>query len=270
MIIFLEIVGELASIIGSVAIYLNASFNSILEISNNGYKIEKSVLDKLKKKQFEEKKQKSNLADKILETVLLLVPGVNLINASIKSAKVKKMVMNDQEIKENIVPMTEEEKEQYAKMEGKIQKLMFTAFIESKETDEEFLGFNGKRPIVIDQGLTFLDYEKLMPLNYTLNEVKRLNEATGEKIVNFNQLLSIYTRHLFAPTSEINEILNFITKGEKDIDLVYDLIKKYIDNKYPFLSKIDITDLNINNVWDWLEYEKKLYGNKFILNTITY
>ena len=97
-----------------------------------------------------------------------------------------------------------------------------------------------------------------------------LYEATGEKIVNFNQLLSIYTKHLFAPTSEINEILNFITKGEKNIDSMYDLIKNYIDNKYPFLSKIDITDLNINNVWDWLETEKKLYGNKFILNTITY
>ena len=179
MIIFLGIVGELATVIGSVVITLNAGLDSILEISKNGYKIEKSVLDEFQKKQAEEKKQKSNLANKILGTVLLLVPGINLINASVKGAKVKKSVMNDPQIKEAIVPMTEEEKEQYAKMEGKLQKLTFTAFTASKESEEEFFGFIGKRPIVVDHGLTTLYYGPLMPLNYTLDEVKRLNEATN-------------------------------------------------------------------------------------------
>lgn len=178
MIIFLGIVGELATVIGSVVITLNAGLDSILEISKNGYKIEKSVLDEFQKKQAEEKKQKSNLANKILGTVLLLVPGINLINASVKGAKVKKSVMNDPQIKEAIVPMTEEEKEQYAKMEGKLQKLTFTAFTASKENEEEFFGFIGKRPIVVDHGLTSLYYEPLMSLDYTLDEVKRLNEAT--------------------------------------------------------------------------------------------
>ena len=178
MIIFLGIVGELATIIGSVAITLNASFDSILEISKSGYKIEKSVLDEFQKKQTEEKKKKSHLANKILGTVLLFVPGINLINASVKGAKVKKAVMNDSQIKEATVPMTENEKEQYAKMEGKFEKLMFTAFTISKENEEEFLGFVDKRPFVVDHGLTSLYYEPLMPLNYTFDEVKRLNEAT--------------------------------------------------------------------------------------------
>ncbi len=178
MIIFLGIVGELATVIGSVAITLNAGLDSILEISKNGYKIDKSVLDEVQKKQAEEKKQKTNLANRILGTVLLLIPGVNLINASVKGAKIKKSVMNDPQIKEAIVPMTEKEKEQYAKMEGKLQKLTFTAFTSSKEKEEEFFGFIGKRPIVVDHGLTSLFYEELMPLDYTLDEVKRLNEAT--------------------------------------------------------------------------------------------
>ena len=139
MIIFLGIVGELATVIGSVVITINAGLDSILEISKNGYKIEKSVLDEIQKKQDEEEKQTSNLANKILRTILLLVPGINLINASIKYAKVKKSVMNDPQIKEAIVPMTEEEKEQYAKMEGKWQKLAFTALTASNmsETDEK-------------------------------------------------------------------------------------------------------------------------------------
>ena len=179
MIIFLGIVGEITTVIGSVAIAFNAGLDSVLEISKNGYKIDKNVLDELQKKQTEEKKQKTNLANRVLGTILLLVPGVNLINASIKGVKLKKSLMNDPQIKEAIVPMTEKEKEQYAKMEGKLQKLTFTAFTTAKENEEEILGFIGKRPIVVDHGLTSLYYEELMPLGYTLAEVKRLNEATS-------------------------------------------------------------------------------------------
>lgn len=179
MIIFLGIVGEITTVIGSVAIAFNAGLDSVLEISKNGYKIDKNVLDELQKKQTEEKKQKTNLANRVLGTILLLVPGVNLINVSIKGVKLKKSLMNDPQIKEAIVPMTEKEKEQYAKMEGKLQKLTFTAFTTAKENEEEILGFIGKRPIVVDHGLTSLYYEELMPLGYTLAEVKRLNEATS-------------------------------------------------------------------------------------------
>lgn len=178
MIIFLGIVGELATVVGSVAITLNAGIDSILEISKNGYKIDKSVLDEVQKKQAEKKKQKTSLGNKVLGTTLLLVPGVNLINASIKGAKLKKSVMNDPQVKEAIVPMTEQEKEQYAEMEGKLQKLAFTAFTSGKEKEEEFLGFFGKKPIAVDHGLISLYCEELMPLDYTLDEVKRLNEAT--------------------------------------------------------------------------------------------
>ncbi len=175
MVIFLGIVGELATVIGSVAIILNAGFDSILEISKNGYKIDKSVLDEFKNQQ---KKQKSNLAKRFINTVLLLLPGINLIDANVKGNKIKKSVMDDPEIKKAIVPMTEKEKEQYAKMKSKLEKLEFTAITTIKEDEEEFFGFVGKRPIVVDYGLTSLPYEKLMPLNYTLDEVKRLNEAT--------------------------------------------------------------------------------------------
>lgn len=178
MIIFLGIVGELATVIGSVAITLNAGLDSVLEISKNGYKIDANVLDEVQKKQAKEKKQKANLSNRVLGTLLLLVPGVNLINASIKGAKCKKSIMNDPQIQESIVPMTEKEKEQYAKMEGKLQKLTFTAFTSSKENEEEFFGFIGKRPIVVDHRLITLFYEELMPLDYTLDEVKMLNEAT--------------------------------------------------------------------------------------------
>lgn len=178
MYIFLGIVGELATVVGTFAITLNAGVDSILEISKNGYKIDKSVLDEYQKKQAE-KKQKTSGIKKVLGALLILIPGVNLLNAGIKGAKLKKSIMNDPQIKDAIVPMTDKEKEQYEKMEGKMQKLTFTAFTTAKENEEEeFFGFIGKKPIVVDHGLTSLYYEKLMPLDYTLDEVKRLNEAT--------------------------------------------------------------------------------------------
>lgn len=178
MYIFLGIVGELATVVGSVAISFNGAVNSVLEISKNGYKIDKSVLDEYQKRQAEEKKEKTNGIKRALGVALLFVPGVNLLRATITNVKMKKSVMNDPQIKEALIPMTDKEKEQYAKMEGKMQKLMFTAFTTAKENEEEFFGFVGKRPIVVDHGLTSLYYEELMPLAYTLDEVKKLNEAT--------------------------------------------------------------------------------------------
>lgn len=179
MIIFLGIIGELATVIGSIAITYKAVLDSVLEISKKGYKLDEKVLNKYLRKEIKGEKQKENIAKKLLGTILLLVPGVNLINSSVNSAKLKKGCINDPQIKKAIVPMTEKEKEQYERMDTKMKKLTCALFNSMKENDEkEFFGFIGKSPIVVDHGLTSLYYEELIPLNYTLDEVKRLNEAT--------------------------------------------------------------------------------------------
>jgi len=179
MIIFLGIAVELATVIGSVAILINASLNSLLEISKNGYKIDIQVLEKYSRKGSEKEKQKINDAKRLLGAILLFVPVVNLITAIIDCAELKENFMDSPQIKEAIVPMTDTEKEQYEKMDTKIQKLTCTLFDSvKKKEEEEFFKFLGKRPIVVDHELTSLYYEELMPLDYTLDEVKRLNEAT--------------------------------------------------------------------------------------------
>lgn len=93
-----------------------------------------------------------------LTTMLLLAPGINLIYTSIKGVKLKKGIMKDPEIKKYLIPMPEIEKEKYAELKSKFWKLKWTTFADYK--------------------LTSLCYEKPMPLDYTLDEVKRLNEAT--------------------------------------------------------------------------------------------
>lgn len=88
MIIFLGIVGELATVISSVIISIHFIIDSVLEVPNNGYKLDKSLLEEKKAK---EKTSKTNVMKLALTTMLLLTPGVNLIYTSIKGTKLKKV-----------------------------------------------------------------------------------------------------------------------------------------------------------------------------------
>lgn len=176
--VFLIILGELTTIIASIAISINSGFNAVLQISKNGYKIKKEVLDEYEQKVAEKKKNENKLKQ-ILGTIFIFIPIINIIKAITSSIKLKNSIMEDPLIKEAIVPMTDDEKAQYERMTSKFERLTFTAFTSGKENDEEeFMGFIGGRPIVVDHGLTSLYYEPLEDLGYTLDEVKRLNEAT--------------------------------------------------------------------------------------------
>ena len=138
MYLFLGIVGELATIVGSAVVVFNGIGNSLLEISKHGYKIDKNVLDGYQNGCEEKNIEKTSGFKKALDRVVLFIPGVNLLTFGIATVKIKKSVMNnDQRIKKVLVPMTDIEKEQYAKIKGKIQKLEFIKFTITKENEED-------------------------------------------------------------------------------------------------------------------------------------
>lgn len=89
--------------------------------------------------------------------------------------------------------------------------------------------------------------------------------ANGERKIGFSQMLSLYTKKKFTLTKEIQELLKFIFNSDKTEDYNQSLITDYIDKKYPIFKKIDTSDINIDNVWDWLEEQKEKYGNEFIM-----
>ena len=177
MMIFLGIIGELATVVGTLVITTNAGIDAVLEIPKNGYKIDKDTYENWRKKQAETKKEITTL-QKWKSLLLFLFPGVNLVNATIKGIRLKRSIMKDPQIQEALIPMTPEEKELYSKMKGRFQKAMCATFSITKENEEEFMGFVGNHPIVVDHGLISIYHERLLPLAYTLDEVKRLNEAT--------------------------------------------------------------------------------------------
>lgn len=94
---------------------------------------------------------------------------------------------------------------------------------------------------------------------------ERYYNVNGEKKINFNEMLSLYTKINFTTSIIVNSLINFVIDSDEDIESKYNKIKEYIDTKYPIFKNIDISEININNVWDWLEENKTKYGNEFIL-----
>ena len=87
----------------------------------------------------------------------------------------------------------------------------------------------------------------------------------NEKKVSFNEILSLYTGKKFISTDIFNSYIDFLVSGEECIEIKLNLIRKYIEKKYPFFRSIDITVVNLDNIWDWLDKMKEKYGNEFIL-----
>ncbi len=178
MYIFLGIIVEIATIIGCKKIVFGTAEKIILNSMKKGYKFDINALTILQKKQAEEMKKKGN--NHGLKVLLLFIPGVNLLNAMMVSAKLNKAIEEDKEVQETLIPMTAEEKEQYARMVEKHQQLVCAVFFaHRKSEDEKLVGFNGRDPIIVDQSLFLIEHEKLVPLAYTLEEVKKLNAVTS-------------------------------------------------------------------------------------------
>lgn len=87
----------------------------------------------------------------------------------------------------------------------------------------------------------------------------------NEKKVSFNEILSLYTGKKFISTDIFNSYIDFLVSSEESIEIKLNLIRKYIEKKYPFFRSIDITVVNLDNIWDWLDKMKEKYGNEFIL-----
>lgn len=56
--------------------------------------------------------------------------------------------------------------------------------------------------------------------------------------------------------------------GENVNEEKYNVLLSDLERRYPFLKSIDISNVTIINVWDFLENIIKKYGNKFVLKQI--
>ena len=185
--IILVILIEIITMTLTGIIISNGIIDAILEIYNNGYKFKFKALenhfdsngDSKQLRDGIEKNKQSNIIN-ILNNISLFIPGVNLINALVRNAKLKKEVMDIPEVKENMALMTDSEKKMYSMLTRKIEKFKYAYFLSNKKYEEEVLLSIGDGVfLTFDYGCIKLRYDKLLPLSYNLDEVKRLNEVTN-------------------------------------------------------------------------------------------
>jgi len=168
MTILLTILIEILSVVGSSVIALKGATDALLQIPENGYKLDMETLQKYQQEYSQNNdKKKRNLAK-----ILLLTPGVNLIFMTFNSYKFKRNVMTDETVRKTLIDMTDDEKEEYAKIDNYFEKVMFTL---TSEKD----AIIRKNSSGIQVGTAAI-YHEALPEVYTVEEIKKLNSVTKD------------------------------------------------------------------------------------------
>lgn len=137
------------------------------------------AFEKYQKVQNEKIQKEKSLLNKAIRGILSLTPGVNLLIAGIKTYQIEHLDLEDEDLKAIIQPMTEEEKKMYKSLKTKTQKIGYAAIVTEKKANEDLIGYVGNKAIIVQQNLVSIPNDQLVPLAYTLEEVKELNEVTG-------------------------------------------------------------------------------------------
>lgn len=166
MIITLILV-EIASIVGSSVLALKGVTDAILQISDNGYKLDMEILRKYHQEHLQNNEKKPN----ILSKIILFTPGVNLLCISLGCNKFKRKIMTDEEVRKALIPMTDDEKEVYSRLENTFEKLAITLDDSKNDTTKN-------RVSGLELGTASL-HNEVLPETYTVEEVKRLNAVTN-------------------------------------------------------------------------------------------
>lgn len=118
-----------------IAVY--GACKAYVELSEEqGYIIDKNVLDNIRNKK---KNKKKSLRDR-LQSITFFIPGINMLIASFTRIKLKKVMSSDEELKSSYVKMTDEQRHN---LEGKTlrEKLEYLIILSeqvSKENRNDF------------------------------------------------------------------------------------------------------------------------------------
>lgn len=176
--VLLAIVVFLLSIIGTGVIHFSSVVNLALYLSKKGFKIDKKVMDEMDKELKEEGKKEISELKRIVGAFLFFMPIINMLYAAIKVHFDRKAVIDELKKRNGLFPMTEKEKKDYSEFKRTKDKLLYTVVNTMKENEEEeYIGSFGKNILVGDSGLMKIHSNRIEDLDYTLDDVKRLNEV---------------------------------------------------------------------------------------------
>ncbi len=241
MTLIFSILIELITILSSCLIKLNISLNKMLSLAKQGYKLDYDTYEKyLHNSSLKEDK------NKILNIILLLIPGINLLSSLIY----KYQIINEKDplIEENKILMSEKEIKEYNSLKNKYQKMFYNLFMYMEDTNEKDLVFEGTQPIIIDNCLLKLK-EQLIPLSYNLDEVLKLNNLTNYSY-RLGSVDNVNTAIIGIPNGEYklrrvqyNFDEEFITHDFKEMTLEDAKEKKFViylfDNQEEIKNKVE-------------------------------
>ena len=131
--------------------------------------------------------------------------------------------------------------------------------------------YNALEPI-LSENTIFIHHTKhhqkyLDNLNKLLNDNNYNYQYTKEQLVSRIDIFPLKDRGsiLFNLGGVLNHNIYFLGINSRNREKPSGKLKDYIDKKYPIFKNIDISDINVDNVWDWLEEQKEIYGNEFIM-----
>lgn len=171
---------ESVSIYTSLFINIKSYYKLLGKVVKKGYKIDMEKIKKVDDKTTPTKK------DKIINTILLLLPGINIINSLIKSNKRVNESFKDEDFISSLVPLDEEELKLSKTLTNDFQRAMLCASASTKEEDNiEVVGFEDNEPIMVknvrpsikNKTCNLVKYP-VPHMSYTYDEVVKLNNST--------------------------------------------------------------------------------------------
>ncbi len=107
------------------------------------------------------------------------IPGINIITELISDINIVQKFYEDAKNNDSLVKVSDKDVELFKKLDKKNQMFYYSDFGERKLGEEVFAIGEKKTYVINDPNLSSLKYDKLFPLDYSLNEVKILNNITG-------------------------------------------------------------------------------------------
>lgn len=177
----LLIIAHITTMIASLKIKLDTYKNIYKQIGDAGYKVDFDKLIVILEN------QKNSNIKKIIDSILFVIPGINLINSSVCRLIETKKFNKNLEKYDVLVPMTNYEKYVYNNLESTSKKISFVLTCNTIEkefgeikvlsAEEVKVYLDDCNSILKNNGIAQLYYEKLPQIAYTLNEVKKLSNS---------------------------------------------------------------------------------------------
>ena len=170
------ILSQLVTMFISVAIKMNKFLKTYKKIGDNGFKIDSQKMENISNKKEESNLKKSII--NVLDLILFFIPGINMISASISSNITKTEFLKRLEQNNALIPMTDEEYEFYNNLSSISKKINFVSYHDeiSKRIDYIKTLLDEERT-VLEKNIAQLYYDKLPPIAYTLEGIKKLSNA---------------------------------------------------------------------------------------------